>query len=152
MSRDTAGTWRQFVDVDGDGQREILHAQPDGLLRCFPLGPPARCPTCPAYTLLPPGKEASQGWQLNLNRPISRMIAVDLKGDGRMGLLFGGSDGQLHAVGERGGKPQILWSVPLGRRVGEPIVAAIDDKGTPAILVTAEDGRLYCWQGKGKPK
>lgn len=150
MSRDTAGTWGQFVDVDGDGQREILHAQPDGLLRCFPLGPPARCPTCPAGTSLPAGKEVGQRWQLDLGRPISRMIAVELKGDGRMGLLFGGSDGQLHAVIERAGKPQVLWSIPLGRRVGEPIVAAIDNKGTPAILVTAEDGRLYCWKGKVK--
>jgi hypothetical protein len=78
------------------------------------------------------------------------MIAVDLKGNGRMGLLFGGGGGQLHAVIERAGKPQVLWSIPLGRRVGEPIVAAIDDKGTPAILVTAEDGRLYCWKGKVK--
>jgi hypothetical protein len=51
-------------------------------------------------------------------------------------------------VGERSGKPQVLWSVRLGRRVGEPIVAVLDDKGTRAILVTAEDGRLYCWKGK----
>ena len=35
MTRDTAGKWGQFVDLDGDGRREILHAQPDGLLRCF---------------------------------------------------------------------------------------------------------------------
>jgi hypothetical protein len=148
MSRDTAGTWGQFVDVDGDGQREILHARPDGLLLCFSLGPPGRCPTCPADTPLPVGKKGDRRWQLDLGRPISRMIAVDVKGDGRMGLLFGGADGQLRGVSERSGKPQVLWSVRLGRRVGEPVVAAIDDKGTRAILVAAEDGRLYCWKGK----
>jgi hypothetical protein len=74
------------------------------------------------------------------------MIATDLNGDGRMGLLFGGADGKLHALGERAGKPRLLWSIPVGRRVGEPILATIDDRGTPAILATAEDGRLYCWK------
>ena len=38
MTRDTAGTWGQFVDLDGDGRREVLHAQPDGVLRCFTVG------------------------------------------------------------------------------------------------------------------
>ena len=148
MTRDTAGSWGQFVDLDGDGQREVLHAQPDGLLRCFSFGPPTRCPTCPADAPLPQGKEGKERWQLDLGRSISRMIAADLNGDGRMGLLFGGGDGRLHAVGERAGKPWPLWSVPVGRRVGEPIVATIDDEGTRAILVTAEDGKLYCWKGK----
>jgi hypothetical protein len=150
LTRDTGGTWGQFVDVDGDGQPEVLHAQPDGLLRCFSFGPIARCPTCPADAPLPPAKEETQRWQLNLGRPISRMISVDLNGDGRMGLLFGGSDGQLHAVGEQAGKPRQLWSVRIRRRVGEPIVATIDGEGTRAILVTAEDGRLYCWKAKRK--
>lgn len=150
LTRDTAGTWGQFVDVDGDGRREVLHAQPDGLLRCFSLGPNARCPTCPADAPLPPGKDGAERWQLDQGRPISRMISVDLNGDGRMGLLFGGSDGQLHAVGEQAGKPRHFWSVPMNRQVGEPIVASLDGKGTHAILVAAEDGRLYCWKATKK--
>ncbi|TMQ34701.1 MAG: hypothetical protein E6K70_06255 [Planctomycetota bacterium] len=150
MTRDTAGSWGQFADLDGDGQREVLHAQPDGLLRCFSFGPPTRCPTCPADAPLPQGKEGKERWQLDLGRSISRMTAADLNGDGRMGLFLGGGDGRLHAVGERAGKPWPLWSVPVGRRVGEPIVATIDDDGTRAILVTAEDGKLYCWKGKRK--
>jgi hypothetical protein len=67
-----------------------------------------------------------------------------------MAVLFGGADGKLHAVGERGGKPRLLWSVPLGRRVGEPVLADLDGDGRPAVLVTAEDGRLYCLKAKGK--
>jgi hypothetical protein len=158
LSRDTAGTWGQFVDVDGDGQREILHAQPDGLLRCFPFSSPVKCPTCPADTPLAKSKSASERWQLNLGRPISRMIAADLTGAGRMAVLFGGSDGRLHAVGEREGKPWQLWSIALGSRVGEPVLADLDARaegdssdGPCAILVTTENGRLYCLKGKRKP-
>jgi hypothetical protein len=150
MTRDTAGTWGQFVDLDGDGEREVLHAQPDGVLRCFPLGSSGRCPTCPADAPLARDKGSRQRWQFDLGRPISRMIAADLQGDGRMAVLFGGADGKLHALGEREGKPRRLWSVPLGRRVGEPVLTDLGGNGRPAILVTAEDGRLYCLKGKGK--
>jgi Saccharopine dehydrogenase NADP binding domain len=131
-------------------QREILHAQPDGLLRCFPFGPPARCPTCAADAPLPKGKQSVQRWQLDLGRPISRMIAADVTGEGRMAVLFGGGDGKLHALGERDGKPRLLWYVPLGRRVGEPVLVDLDGDGRPTLLVAAEDGRLYCLKGKGK--
>jgi PQQ-like domain len=150
MTRDTASAWGQFVDLDGDGQREILHAQPDGLLRCFPFGPCAHCPACADNAPVPKGKASSQRWQLDLGRPISRMIAADVTGRGRMAVLFGGGDGKLHALGERDGKPQLLWSMSLGRRVGEPVLVDLAGDGRPTILVAAEDGRLYCLKGKGK--
>ena len=76
------------------------------------------------------------------------MIAADLDGDGRRELLFGGDDGKLHALGERDGKPRLLWSVSLGRRVGEPILVDLDGDGRPEILVAVEDGKLYCLKGK----
>jgi hypothetical protein len=148
MTRDTAGRWGQFVDVNGDGRREVLHTQPDGVLRCFAPGPPARCPTCPADAALASGKESDARWQLDLGRPISRMIAADLDGDGRRELLFGGDDGKLHALGERDGKPRLLWSAALGRRVGEPILVDLDGDGRPEVLVPVEDGKLYCLKGK----
>jgi hypothetical protein len=148
MTRDTAGRWGQFVDVDGDGRREVLHTQPDGVLRCFAPGPPARCPTCPADSTLAAGKGSDERWHLDLGRPISRMIAADLDGDGRKELLFGGDDGKLHALGERDGKPRLLWSVSLGRRVGEPILVDLDGDGRPEILVAVEDGKLYCLKGR----
>ena len=52
------------------------------------------------------------------------------------------------ALGEQDGKPQVLWSVVLGRRVGEPILADLDGDGHAEILVAAEDGRLYCLKGE----
>jgi outer membrane protein assembly factor BamB len=153
MTRDTAGKWGQLVDVDGDGGREILHVQPDGVLRCFSLGPSAKCPTCPPEVRLgsaqgSSGKVSGERWQLDLGRPISRLIAADLDGDGRQELIFGGDDGKLHALGERDGQPRLLWSVALGRRVGEPILVDLDGNGRPSILVTAEDGKLYCLKGR----
>jgi outer membrane protein assembly factor BamB len=149
MTRDTAGKWGQFVDVDGDGRREVLHAQPDGLIRCFTPRPSARCPTCPAGVPAAGGSGNDQRWQFDPGRPVSRLTAIDLDGDGRMEVLFGCEDGKLYALGERDGKPRLLWSVALGRRVGEPILADLDGDGRPQILVAAEDGRLYCLQGNG---
>ena len=73
-----------------------------------------------------------------------------MTGDGRMAVLFGGGDGKLHALGERGGKPRLLWSVPLGRRVGEPVLVDLEGDGRPTLLVAAEDGRLYCLKGRRK--
>jgi hypothetical protein len=148
MTRDTAGRWGQFVDVNGDGRREVVHVQPDGLLRCFAPGSPGRCPTCPPDTALAHDPANAERWHFDLGRSVSRLIAADLDGDGRMELLFGGDDGSLHALGERDGKPRLLWSVPLGRRVGEPILVDLDGDGRPEILVTAEDGKLYCLKGK----
>jgi hypothetical protein len=72
------------------------------------------------------------------------MITADLAGDGRMAVLFGCDDGKLYAIGEREGKAAMLWSVDLGRRVGEPILADVAGDGRPAILVPTEDGRLHC--------
>jgi hypothetical protein len=152
MTRDTAGRWGQFVDVDGDGRREVLHAQPDGMLRCFTARPSARCPTCPPDAAPADGKGSDERWHLDLGRPVSRLIAADLDGDGRTEVLFGCDDGKLYALGERDGKPRLLWSVALDRRVGEPILADLDCDGRPEVLVAAEDGKLYCLKGKaGSP-
>jgi hypothetical protein len=49
-----------------------------------------------------------------------------------------------YALGERDGQPRTLWSLPFGRRVGEPIIADVDEDGRAEILVPVEDGRLYC--------
>jgi outer membrane protein assembly factor BamB len=147
MTRDTAGKWGQFVDVDGDGRREVLHAQPDGVIRCLTPRPSARCPTCPPDAAPAGGNGSDQRWHLDLGRPVSRMIAADVDGDGRTEVLFGCEDGRLHALGERDGKPRLLWSVVLGRRVGEPVLADLDGDGRPEVLVAAEDGRLYCLKG-----
>src|SRR5262249_56988089 len=95
----------------------------DGVIRCFTVGAAVRCPTCPADTQLPRGKGNDERWHLDMGRPVSRLIAADLDADGRTEVLFGCDDGKLCALGERDGKPRLLWAVALGRRVGEPILA-----------------------------
>ncbi|MBM4003660.1 MAG: hypothetical protein FJ295_10290 [Planctomycetes bacterium] len=147
MTRDSASKWAQCADLDGDGQRELLHVQPDGVLRCFSLATHARCPTCATESALAAQTDSPERWRFDMQRPVGRMLAADLDGDGRMELLFGCEDGKLYALAERNGTPVLLWSVPLGRRVGEPILTDLDGDGLPEILVTAEDGKLYCLKG-----
>jgi hypothetical protein len=148
MTRDTAGRWGQVVDLNGDNHPEILHAQPDGMVRCFTPSSCARCPICLPDKSSAEEKSSVQRWQLDMSRPVSRMISADLDCDGSLEVLFGGDDGKLHALGERGGKPTLLWSVPLGRRVGEPVLTDLDVDGQPEILVTVENGKLCCLKDK----
>jgi hypothetical protein len=153
MTRDTAATWGILADVDGDGVRELLHAQPDGLIRCFDARIlRSSCATCPHGTTLA-GAPASDGdpsrWLIDLKRPVSRMAAADLDDDGREELVLGGSDGYLTTLGERSGKARVLWRVPLGGHVGEPVLADLDGDNHAEILVTTEAGSLYCLRGPG---
>jgi hypothetical protein len=153
MTRDTAATWGILADVNGDGVRELLHAQPDGLIRCFdPRVSRSSCATCSPGTS-PVGAPAldrdPSRWLIDLKRPASRMAAADLDDDGREELVLGGSDGYLSALAERSGKARVLWRVPLGSRVREPVLADLDGDNHAEILVTAEAGRLYCLRGQG---
>jgi hypothetical protein len=152
MTRDTAGTWGILADVDGDGASEFIHAQSDGLIRCFGINARrARCSTCPAEGApanQPRAEVDPSRWSIDMKRPVSRFIAADLDADGRQELLLGGSDGNLYALGERSGRARVLWKLELGRRVGEPILADLDGDNRAEILVAAEDGRLYCLQGE----
>jgi hypothetical protein len=95
------------------------------------------------------GQGSEERWHPDRGRPVSRLIAADLDGDGRAEVLFGCADGKPHSPGEHDGKPRRPWSVALGRRVGAPILADLDGDGRPEALVAAEDGRLYCLQGNG---
>ena len=129
LTRDTGGTWGILADVNGDGLREFIHAQPDGLIRCFDASAPrSLCMTCPrdatAASHTAPAGDPSR-WLIDLRAPISRVVAADLDADGRHDLVFGGSDGNLYALAERSGQARVLWRIPLGRRVGEP------DSGRP---------------------
>jgi hypothetical protein len=151
MTRDTGGAWGLALDVDGDGKQEILHVQPDGVVRCFePAAMAGKCPSCPTDAALTAVNHGGrQRWEIDMHRPVSRLVAADLDGDGRREALFGCGDGKLYALGERKHRPHLLWSLPLGRRVGEPVIADVDRDGKAEILVPVEDGRLYCLRASG---
>jgi outer membrane protein assembly factor BamB len=156
MTRDTAGTWGILADLDGDGLSEFIHAQPDGLIRCFGVGTiRSLCAACPPGTpasSVPPANADACRWSIDLKQPVSRMAAADLDGDGRHELVLGCSDGKLYALAERAAQGRILWTVPLGSRVGEPVLADLDGDSHAEILVTAEAGRLYCLGGERNPR
>jgi hypothetical protein len=153
MTRDTAGAWGILADLDGDGASEFIHAQQDGLIRCFGVGDPrSRCATCPPGT--PSASERNSDvnpcrWSLDLMRPVSRMVAADIDADGRQELVLGSSDGNLYALAERSGQGRVFWRVALGRRVGEPVLADLDGDNRAEIVVAAESGLLYCLRGGG---
>jgi hypothetical protein len=153
LTRDSAGVWGILADVNGDGVREFLHAQPDGLIRCFDASVRrSRCMTCPHETMAATQPDAAADparWSIDLKCPTSRMAAADLDADGRHDLVVVGADGNLYALAERSEQPQILWKVALGRHVGEPVLADVDGDGLAEILVTTEAGRLYCLRGDG---
>jgi hypothetical protein len=151
MTRDTAGTWGVLADVDGNGVSEFIHAQPDGLIHCFSINVPrSRCATCSPATsdapVRPVGAEPHH-WSIDMKCSVSRIAAADLDADGRHELVLGGADGKLYALAERAGQARVIWEVPLGRRVGEPILADVDGDGHAEILVSTEAGRLCCLKG-----
>jgi outer membrane protein assembly factor BamB len=150
LTRDTAGTWGILADVDGDGLGEYLHAQPDGLIRCFDArSPRPRCATCPPATRETGGSGDADPsrWSIDLKRPASRMAAADLDADGRLEVIVGCADGNLYALGEHLGRCRVLWKVSLSRPVGEPVIADLDGDHQAEILVTTAGGRLYCLRG-----
>jgi hypothetical protein len=149
MTRDTGSGHGIGADLNGDGEPEFLHPQADGLIRCFALNAGAgKCESCPPEEKLDAHNHGGvERWHYAMKRPVSRMLAADLDGDGKLDVLFGGSDGKLHALSERDGKPQLLWSIDLGRRVGDPILADLNGDGRGEILVPVEDGKLYCLEG-----
>jgi hypothetical protein len=150
LTRDTGGAWGMVSDVDGDRQPEVIHVQPDGVIRCFSGEPrEGACPSCPRDSgSMRPGPAGHERWSYDVGQPVSRLVSADLDGDGRRELLFG--DGRsLRVLGERSGKPRELWRFEFGRRVGEPVIADVDGDGQAEILVAVEDGKLYCLKGEG---
>ena len=81
-------------------------------------------------------------WELPTGSSCSDVATGDLDGDGRPEFLFGTSHGQLWAVRDVDGRPEILWQVDLPSGCGPPIIADIDGDGASEILVCTLDGYL----------
>ena len=81
-------------------------------------------------------------WELPTGSSCSDVATGDLDGDGRPEFLFGTSHGQLWAVRDVDGRPEILWQVDLPSGCGPPIIADVDGDGASEILVCTLDGYL----------
>ncbi|MFC1718100.1 hypothetical protein ACFL6S_30870 [Candidatus Poribacteria bacterium] len=112
-------------DVDGDGKIALGAPFPDGF-RCY---------------------SADTGklkWKLEVPAgSYAGTISADVDGDGRDEFLFAAGN-QLVAVEAAGDNGRILWQVELPARISEPIFADVDGDGYGEILLTCEDGMLYC--------
>jgi len=82
-------------------------------------------------------------WTLALpNADESQYFAsCDIDGDGRDECILC-TDGELVAVGERGGKGVVVWRMPLPAACTQPVVADVDGDGLAEILLPCEDGVL----------
>jgi hypothetical protein len=81
-------------------------------------------------------------WELPLEGAASAVAACDIDGDGRLEFLFGTTHGKLHAVGDAGDKPRVVWTVTFPASVGAPIPADVDGDGASEIIVPTGDGKL----------
>ena len=93
---------------------------------------------------------------------------VDLQGQGRLAIVFGDTDGRVHALDSKTGRELRGWPVrtrpnklakprkeiPAGH---EPVVANVavgdlDGDGRQWVVATSMTGRVYAWDGRGRPR
>lgn len=90
----------------------------------------------------------------------------DLRGKGKLAIVFGDADGRIHALNHRGkplpGFPVLTRPTKVERQHAgvdpghEPVVAnvAIGDlqgRGKQSIVATSSTGRVYAWNARGRP-
>lgn len=129
----------EIGDVDGDGKDELgaicggvaqdqSHGDWGGEFRCF---------------------DAAGGglkWRLDLPRGPATDVVARLQATGAAEFIFGkGSHLLAVSGGPQGGF--IKWQVELPGILGSPVLADVDGDGQCEILVTCQDGFLYCIKG-----
>ncbi len=91
------------------------------------------------------GRTGRESWTIPLGTTTSDIVSCDIDGDGREEFIMGTTDGRLLAIGEDPrGRGTIRWSVELGSSVGTPSVADTNGDGLPEIIAVAGDGSVYC--------
>jgi hypothetical protein len=130
-----------IVDLDGDGEKDIVFASFDGVLHAWR----------PDGSNLP-------GFPQTLGGAIAGSVAVghlDGPGDGSLEIVIGsgGGDDSLYVFSATGAR-RPAFPVPLMLSGGfgkhpSPALADLDGDGRLDIVAAGTDGRLYAWNGSG---
>ncbi|NUM54760.1 MAG: VCBS repeat-containing protein [Candidatus Hydrogenedentes bacterium] len=118
-----------FGDFDGNGKEEIIGiVYPDGV-RCYDA-----MTGSVIWKLAPPTNETPTG-----------AASADINSDGiDEAIVSAGST--LYSIGHdaKNSAGTVLWSLSFPAAIGPPAIAATDASGTASILVTGQDGQIYC--------
>ncbi len=127
-----------LIDLNADGQHEILLGCTDGKLRIVLHN-----------GLFYPGWSAVTYSALTSKASESSPVAADLDGDGDLEILQGSEDGQLYGFDASAGA---FAGFPIrldGEVRGTPVVTDFDRDGDSEILVAGWDKNLYVWTYPG---
>ncbi|MEM7032517.1 MAG: FG-GAP-like repeat-containing protein, partial [Chloroflexota bacterium] len=122
------------VDLDGDGQQEIIAGSQSGTLYVWQAD----------GTALP-------NWPLNLGSPLRASPAIgDIDNDGQPEIVIGAEDSQLYAF-KIDGSLVSGFPVQAGYKKikGTATLADLDNDDDLEILVLAGNARLYIWHHDG---
>jgi immune inhibitor A len=121
------------ADMDGDGAKEIVVGNYDGLVYAWKTD----------GRLVP-------GWPVALGfRTTSKAAICDIDVDGAPDVVIASQDGRVHALGANG-VPLPGWPQATGGPVvSTPALGDIDDDGIVEIICGSKDGKVYAWNEDG---
>ncbi len=122
------------VDLDGDGQKEILLGGLDGTVHLFRAD----------------GREVRDGlWPRHTGGPIVGSVrAGDLDGDGTPEVVTAAYDGKVYAFSDRGER---LWTADTHQPglISSPLLAGKPGRQTRRIVFATPDGAIDCLDAGG---
>lgn len=154
-----------FVDLNGDGKKDLISGSADGFLYYFEnVGPKASNQVVPEGVSLPdafsnPSKLLTTSGEPLKVESYSTVTAIDLNGDGLSDLVLGsGNGGVFYSLNKGLGKftvPAPLYTGSVAIHVSSyaaPVLGDIDQDGVPDLLIGDGDGGISLFRGiRGQP-
>jgi hypothetical protein len=164
----------KLVDLDGDGNLDIVLASSDGAIHAFQGATGEELPGFPAHTnTLPVGLTpgfTTGAVPVPRETVIAPSAADDLDGDGKIEIVVASTEGRIYVYGSNGARrtgfpvtTNPAFSNPENRNrlndsdrgvIAAPTLGDLDNPpdGKLEILVSALDGYLYAWNANGVPR